>query len=62
MCLSVRDYVKSSQKEHKRIGKKKGKVGLVYVASDGPVPPIEQSGVHRTVQCMVRLKGPLSGK
>jgi hypothetical protein len=27
MCISVRDYVKSSQKKQKRFGKKKWKLG-----------------------------------
>jgi hypothetical protein len=46
MCLSVRDYVKSSQKEQKGFGKKKGKVGLLCLAPDSPVPPTGQSGTR----------------
>jgi hypothetical protein len=37
MCLSVRDYGKSSQKKQKRFGKKK--VGLFCKTPDGPVQP-----------------------
>jgi hypothetical protein len=65
MCLSVRDYVKSSQKKQKRIGKKKGKVGLVRVALDGPLPPTRQSdarsdqkGRSRENEAFVGYKSP----
>jgi hypothetical protein len=51
MCLSVRDYVKSSQNGQKRIEKKKGKVGQVCVAPDGPVPPTGQPGASDRKSC-----------
>jgi hypothetical protein len=44
----------SSQKVQKKTRKKKEKGVLDCVAPDGPVPPTRQSGVHQTVQCMVR--------
>jgi hypothetical protein len=60
ICLSARDSAKSSPKETKEDKRRNREKLLDCVASDGPVPPTGQSGVHETVRCMVRPNSLLS--
>jgi hypothetical protein len=52
--LSDRDLAKRSPKETKEDKGRNIEKLLDWVTPDGPVPPTEQFGVHRTVWCIVR--------
>jgi hypothetical protein len=58
--LSTRDSAKSSPRETKEDKGRNREKLLDCAAPDDPVPPTGQSGVHRTVRCMVRPNSLLS--